>query len=259
MKGSRAGFTLAEVLLASVLMGLVVLAVYSLYDGSHRLGESARASGDMILQSQFAFRRIDADLRASWISSLDDELKKSARNRMNAGVASAVTAAGADPAAQAELTAFEGQSGEHAQGPDDYVEFLSAAGGGLGEARGDLVRVRYYLVRDEQFPHRSVLVRDARPFMTPRLGGTDRALPEDEMRVLARGVVGLQIRYRRDSQWLDDWSSAQQNDQWPTAVDVELTLKSAGGHVRKFRSKTYLRVPTEYDAPAGEETTESGQ
>lgn len=247
----RAGFTLVEVLLAGLLMGIVVLATFTLYSGTAKLGERSREGGDMLLQSQFAFRRMESDLRAAWVSTFDDELKESMKKRMNAGLASAVTSSTVDPEQAKKDLAFTGQSGTHPQGDDDYLELICAAGSALGETKGDLVRARYYILRDGEFPHRSCLVRDARPFMTPRLGGTDRAIPEDEVRVIARGVVGLKCRYRRGTggEKRSDWDSAQQNGQWPTVVEVDLTFQTAKGVQQKFETKAYLRVPAEFEDP----------
>lgn len=255
---NRKGFTLIEVLLATVLMGIVILASFGLYEGTTRLKQSAEASGDMVLQAQFAFRSIEADLRSAWISTLDDDLREATIGRMNAGLMSTVMAGTGEDEANEELL-FVGQSGEAAVGeltlPDDYLELITAAGRVAGEARGDLVRARYYIERDEEQPHRSRLIRTGRPFMAPRLGGTDRLLTEsDEYTVVATGAVGFDCAYMRTTEWRDDWNSDKEKDgKWPVAVDIALTFQSPTGLKKTFHSKVYLRVPTEFEPPDEDE------
>lgn len=252
----RRGFTLLEVLLAMLLMGLVILACFSLYSSTAALQEETAESGEMMLQAQFAFRTFESDIRSAWVTQLDDEMKKSIQQRMDAGVMGAVAAANQEETETEEDNGqlFVGEDGTHELGADDYVELITAAGNALGEAKGDLVRARYYLMRNEEFPWRSELVRTSHPFLAPRLGGTDRSPGDDEFRVVARGVVGFDCRYKRVTEWRDAWNS-QQEGKWPVAVDVEITLQSKNGRQKTFSTQIYLRVPTEYE-PATEEETE---
>lgn len=248
------GFTLLEVLLAMLLMGLVILAGFSLYSSTARLQEETAESGEMMLQAQFAFRALETDVRSAWITQLDDDMKKSIQQRMDAGVLGAVAAANQEETETEEDDGqiFVGEDGAHEFGADDYMELITAAGNALGEAKGDLVRARYYVMRNEEFPWRSELVRTSHPFLAPRLGGTDRSPGDDEFRVVARGVVGFDVRYKRVTEWRDDWNS-QQEGQWPVAVDVEITLQSKKGRQKTFSTQVYLRVPTEYAPPTEEE------
>jgi prepilin-type N-terminal cleavage/methylation domain-containing protein len=244
----RRGFTLVEVVLATVLMVTVVLAAYGLYDATHRLQRQAQASGDTALQAQFAFRHLEADLRAAWVGTLDDQMRRSTTARMNAGLASAVMQAMTESQQQAQQVDLVGEPGTRAVGPDsfrdDYLELTTAAGNAVSPARGDLVRARYFVVRDDQQPRRSMLVRTARPLTATRLGSADRLPAPDEYTVMARGVVGFECGYRAGSIWTDGWDTSVEGG-WPQAVEVTLVLEAESGQRRQFRTEVPLRVPSE--------------
>jgi type II secretion system protein J len=127
-----------------------------------------------------------------------------------------------------------GRNGTQNGQPSDFVTFVFS---GHISARAnapetDLSRVLYALEGTR-------LLRFARPnlYAVP--------LPVIEQVEMARGVVGLNIRYydQQQSAWMDEWDGRVRST-LPPAVMIELTLSNARGEPRTFTEWVTIPVQT---------------
>lgn len=220
------GFTLLELLLSIILFSVIALAAFLLYDTNARLQDQAEGAAARVTSAQSAMRAIERDLRGSWVAS---DL--------------------ADQKAKLIFMALDGESDEDADDTLDFISSTSALGATLG---GDLVRVQYYIERDEENPEKSRLIRVSRPLMAEREGGTNRLPAGEAATEVASGVVGFDLQSATSSQYKAEWDSTR-DGKWPDIVRVTVTtIAREGGKLKTstYSTKVALRLIRDMAAAA---------
>jgi type II secretion system protein J len=183
------GFTLIEVLTASVAFALMLAAVYGVFSRATRLRENASA------------RTQEARLQARAVAMLRDDLRHGLVTGGRLG-------AGLEGSAQSSASRFPG-----------YLRFTTTTGRNLPDAmQGDIQEVEYYIEEDRAGTNGAggVLVRT-----------TDRNLlasvrETTHKDVLLSGVQSMEVAFLDGLNWIDSWELAQDDNRLPDAVRVRL-------------------------------------
>lgn len=208
------GFTLLEVLVAVVILGIVLLTVYGTVSRTISTKEYAEERAQLASVGREAVLRIGDEIEAAL-----------------------------SPATWPGVV-FQGVSSGEA---DDQVRFALSVDppfgpiGALGASGGEVL-VTYGLDFPEGNPPRFALRRDQVPLRA--LVGLDEeevAEQEEELAfsvLLAQNVAGLRFRYLdgESRQWLEEWDSTREEflGRLPLAVEVALYLYDGAGNIHEF-------------------------
>ena len=227
------GFTLIELLLSTILFSIVALAAFMLYDTTARLQNQAEGAATRVTSAQGAIRSLERDLRGSWVAS-------------NV----------ADQKTRLIFVALDGTSGDDA---DDTLDFISSTSALNATVGGDLVRVQYYIERDNENPEKSKLIRLTQPLQAERQGGTNRLPAGDLAKEIASGVVGFDIQAATSSAYKNEWDSTR-DGKWPDIVRMTVTTAAReGGQIKlaSYSTKVALRLVREMTAATSAGSTGS--
>lgn len=187
------GFTLLEVILASLVTAIISAALF----GSMSVAFKARDSAARQLADK-------ADTRAAIDTIRRDLLAIPQPTGLTAGPMVGIDSfigSGAD----ADYLAYSTAGGTRALDEDEL---------GTG-----LEQVVLFLTEDPDDPALNLLIRSS----TRNALGT--TTPEPTQQVLARRVVSMSLRYYDGSSWLDEWDSADLDNDLPLAVELALVLR----------------------------------
>ena len=219
----RSGFTLLEMVVATVIFMAVIAGAYALFDGSRRLAERAEFRTTMLQTARAALRAVEADLRGALMSGT------------------------------AYDTGFVGVDGGSSKEPLDRLDLISVTAptaepttDGYRDAtrarRSDLSKVAYWIEPDETKKAHG-LVRERLGTMLPP---ESRQRREEDVETVSAEVVGLNLRYY-DGQWRDAWDSTQQR-KMPRAVEIAVHVRGewkGEAVVETHTSRVYLPVAAE--------------
>jgi len=189
--GRRKAFTLLEVLLAAAMSAVLAGVLYATLHTAFRARSQAE---DQVAD----FRR--AELVAEFICS---ELRSAVvPNGILAGT-------------------FYGEDATGPAGPDsDSVEFYRAAGATDQEVgQGDIMMVELLCEPSSGGSGMDLVRRVRRNLLAP----TFYDLPNQ---VLARGVMGFNLRYFDGLVWTDSWDSSTMDNSLPLAIEVDVLVAS---------------------------------
>lgn len=191
----RAGFTLLEVILATMVTALVAAALFASLSIALRTKHAA--------EDQLAGR---AQLRSAIDAVRRDLLAVPPPTGLLAG----------------PMVGVDSFTGTGASG--DYLAYStpSTDAGTTTDAQAaaaDYEQVVLFLTEDPDDAGYYMLVRAAsrNPLVTTEQPGTQR--------VLARRIVSMDLRYYDGSSWFDAWDSAQREDELPLAVELVLVVQ----------------------------------
>jgi type II secretion system protein J len=183
------GFTLIEVLAASVAFALMLAAVYGVFSRATRLRENA------------SNRTQEARLQARAVATLRDDLRHGL-------VTGGRLATGLKGSAQSPASRFPG-----------YLRFTTTTGRNLPDAmQGDIQEVEYYIEEDRSGTNGvgGVLVRTT----DRNLLGSVRATTHED--VLLSGVRAIEVAFLDGLNWIDSWEVTEDDNRVPDAVRVRL-------------------------------------
>ncbi len=187
------GFTLIEVLVASTISAVLIVALYAVFHGALNLRESA-------------FERLDDALPRSYVSqTLRRDL------------------AAMTPPAGIMAGALLGESNEDNARRADTLEFYTASAAvGDNEPWGDIQKVEYRLAEDN-----SSDAGEGRDFVRAvtrnLLASTVEEPPEE---ALLSGVESLEFSYYDGEIWEESWDSTTRENEAPLAVRVRIDFAS---------------------------------
>lgn len=186
MSTNRHGFTLVEVLLASMLSTLVITGAFFSLSVMLKAFSARQGSGQATETAALIFERIRQDLESVYLSPNSD------------------------------MTRFVGMDEQSEQFDADNLTFVSMVNDptALGQGTSDLAEVQYYIDLDDSTPERGLLRRfDATPDQDPFTGGT--------VALLGPRVVMLNITYFDGQLWMPEWDS---ESAIPQAINVQIGL-----------------------------------
>jgi len=200
--GARRGFTLIEVLVATVIFSVLVGALYSVFYGTLRLRENA-------------YEVTEARLPITYIAGL---IKRDLKNM----VAPVGLLAGP----------MVGENVEEGKHRLDRLEFHTASGiVNDKDPWGDIQKVEYYL---EQPPQSGESEGNdfVRALTRNLLASTTEEPPEQR---LLSGVQSLKFTYYDGEYWEDVWDSTTQENEMPVAVKVRIEFMPREENEREMR------------------------
>jgi len=206
----RRGFTLMEVLVALLVLGILLTTVYGAVSRTIRSKEHAESAAKVASVGREAVLHVADEMEASLLPA-----------RVPAAVFQGVGAGG---------------SGQFL----DQVRFAISSRppfGPIGSGTGGRVLVTYYLAEQEGAAQTYLLVRSERPL--PKPGDDPEAAPEEIRTLVVDNVAGLRLRYLDgdSGQWNDNWDSTAPGDlenRLPIAVEIALYLYDDAGNLHDF-------------------------
>ena len=224
----KGGFTLLELIVATVIFSIVIAAAYTLLDSARSLTTRAELRAQLFQSARIALQAIEDDFRGA--------------------VMPVVPPSSASPT---DLS-FIGTNGGSDKEALDRVEFVSVSRhtaapydvNVVDVVRGiDLARLSYWIEQDTTKKAHG-LVRERPRELYPPTGPVHR---EEDVTEIAQDVVFLNLRYYDSGQWLDTWDSSQVR-KLPKAIEVTVTVRGEwhGEEVLEpFTTRIYLPVAAE--------------
>jgi type II secretory pathway component PulJ len=198
-----AGFTLIEILAASMAFMLLLTAVYALFSRATHLRDSATV------------RIQEAQHQTRAVALLRDDLR-------HALVTGGLLAAELKGSVQSPVSRFPG-----------YLRLTTTTGQNLTNALfGDVQEVEYYVVEDPLGTNRTagLLVRAVdRNLLAPVRDVT-------RLETLLDGVQSLEIAFLEGQNWIDTWEFTEADPRLPDAIRVRLRLLDNQTHSRAGRA-----------------------
>lgn len=183
------GFTLLELLIAIALMDVIALTLYS----SMYIGFRAKENSNALLKPHQTVTPVFEIMREDFSNVL-------APDGILAGL-------------------FEGADvpWENRQDSDTLSFFNAGYFPGEGELASNIIKVQYALA-DDLIRKQVVLKR----YTTKNLLSPRTLEPSEE--IICRGLSGFDVKYYDGSVWLEEWDSAENDNQLPLGVQVTLSL-----------------------------------
>jgi general secretion pathway protein J len=217
----RNGFTLLELVVATIIFTVVVAAAYALFESSRGVSSRAEARATLFQAARAALRAVEDDVR------------------------------GAVQSGSVFDTGLIGTNAGSADAPADRLELVSVnsqpfrTGTDVPEPRIDLSRVTYSI--DESTATAATgLVRERHATLTALEQPAGR---DEDVEEISVDVTGVNFRYY-DTEWKDEWDSTSLG-KLPKAVEVTVTVKGewrGKAITEKFMSRFYLPVGAETPA-----------
>jgi len=230
----RNGFTLLELIVATVIFSIVIAAAYSLLDSAQSMTSRAELRTQLFQSARVALQAIEDDFRGA--------------------VMPAVPPTSASP----NDLSFIGTTGGSDKEPLDRLEFVSVSRhtaapydvNVLDVVRGsDVAKLSYWVEQDTSRKAHG-LVRERPIELSPVSGFVHR---EEDVIEISRDVAFLNLRYYDSGEWRDTWDSTQLR-KLPKAIEVTVYIRGDwhGEEVLEpFTTRFYL--------PIGAETPERQQ
>ncbi len=215
------GFTLLEVIVATIIFSLVVAAAYSLLDSARSLSDRTERVAAMQQEARTVLDTLRSDLQGTY-----------------------------GTAGKEFTTDFVGTQGGTAETPEDKLEMVAVNGWTLRSTtpETDLAQTTYSIYKwtDNKGQHQK-LVRKKERRLTP----VDAQAQEKEgMEDIGAHVTHVRFRYYDGSSWADSWDS-RQSYKLPRAMEVTITLTQTWKEeevTEKFSDKIYLPLAAETPA-----------
>jgi|GEM_PF-3261436 len=229
---NRKGFTLLELIVATVIFSIVIAAAYTLLDSARNLTTRAELRAQLFQSARVALQAVEDDFRGAVMPV-------------------------APPSSSSPTTdlSFIGTSSGSEKEPLDRLEFVSISRHTAGQydvnavdvVRGiDMAKLTYYVEQDTTRKAHG-LVRERPVELNPVSGPVRR---EEDVTEIARDVVFLNLRYYDSGEWRDTWDSSQLR-KLPKAIEVTVIVKG------EWRGEDVLEpFTTRFYLPVGAETPE---
>jgi prepilin-type N-terminal cleavage/methylation domain-containing protein len=222
----RKGFTLLELIVATLIFTVVISAAYSLFASARGLTVSAEARAELFQTARAAIQAIEDDVRGAVMSG----------SAFDTGFVGTDVGSPTEPLDTIDLVAVNTHAMNLAQ---DQTALISA---NPIDRKIDLSRVSYWIEPGNGAYKARGLVRQRQKLLTsPTL-----VVPSDDtVEEVSADVIFLNFRYYDyKTGWQDSWDSTQVN-YLPQAVEVTVYVKGQDRGqdlVEKFTSRFYLAV-----------------
>ncbi len=202
------GFTLVEILVATLILATVLTTIYAAYTGTFKLEKNVRSSDDIYGMARTAFSRMTEDIEC-------------ARGYKNS---------------------FKFVSGEF--GTEDFMElsFLSSSHLNFGDERSSgIAMIRYYIIKDTDGDNYSLKRMD-------ELYRGEAIESEDRGYILCTGLRSLAYTfYDRNGTESDSWDSesplTSQSSKLPSVVLIKMNFTDPGDTDNPYRFMTKISLP----------------
>jgi type II secretion system protein J len=218
-------FTLMELILAMALMSLVAGSLYASLSIGFKARRSSESAVEPVRKAEIVMELLSQDIEAAL------------------------------PPTGILAGAFDGIDEKDSAGSDcDTLSFYSSANEPEGgEIACDIRKIEFALVTISDTNERVLVRRITTNLLAPKV-------PEPKEEILCRGVMSFNLRYFDDSDWLDNWDSANQGNLLPQAVEVTLEVERQEKDVSAesgYQSTRVFLIPC--STPASQEGTQTNQ
>jgi len=227
----RKGFTLLELIVATVIFTIVIAAAYSLLDSARSLTTRAELRAQLFQSARVALQAVEDDFRGAVMPVVPPT--SSTPNDLS----------------------FIGTSVGSEKEPLDRLEFVSVSRhtaapydvNVVDVVRGsDVARISYWIEPDTMKKAHG-LVRERPVELNPVSGPVHR---EEDVTEISRDVAFLNLRYYDSGEWRDTWDSSQVR-KLPKAIEVTVHIRG------EWRGEEVLEpFTTRFYLPVGAETPE---
>jgi len=207
----RAGFTLLEVMVALLVLGLLTSTIFAIFSTTLDSKARVEAYNAMYQTSRQVLDRAHRELGLAFLS----------------------------PVKQLNPTAFVGLDAEQDGYPLDGISFTSLAHVPMGvdNRESEESEISYFIVEDSSTEKRMLMRReDASLDQDPLEGGVSYEMAPE--------VRGLNVRYWDGGSWLDAWGSREgdQAGKLPQAVELTLVLTGVDNEDAVFQDRVVLKL-----------------
>lgn len=236
---AETGFTLIEVLLVSVLIGLMAVIIFATWNSVARAKQAIDNERQSIRAAQYVITRITKELAGYATESLTTGDEGGSQSTGTLGESAGL--AGATPLGTPAVSYLLGTDKTADRGSADSLRFISSTAGQaqLGTfANFGLVEIEYRLEKPKgefgsalEANDEYVLVREETPAAVD-----NKDLREKKKFVfpLAEHVTSLNFRYFDGALWKDAWGEGIHNV--PEAIEISLSLKTPTGATATYRT-----------------------
>lgn len=207
MARKYSGFTLIEVLLAVVILAIVMSIIYSSLFGSIDAMDATRKKMDVYQRAQLVFTLISQDFEGAYHSDVTS------------------------------WYSFTGENHERNDYPNDSVSFISTTFKRMSKDTPgtDLCEIGYYLVFPDSESETGKLFRrtDSTPDKETDKGGISWEILDE--------VVGFNVEYFNQTEWVDVWKTTGINMLLPKAVKITLIFRLNDG--TDFKISDFVSLP----------------
>lgn len=215
MKNGK-GFTLLEILVATVILVVVLMIGYRVFSTSYSALQRVDPDKDVYHTARVILDRMADEIQSAYYRP------------------------------DLAYTGFVGESDEKKEAPWDSLVFSSMANfywiervEGINES--NFLKISYYLVEDEEEGYERRLLRQQDPAFGPFEEAYERTGSEDRgAHWLTEDIWGFDLKYFDGTEWVDDWNS-EDREKLPRAVEIKLILETVGGKRVPF----YAVIPIE--------------
>ncbi|NIQ38326.1 MAG: prepilin-type N-terminal cleavage/methylation domain-containing protein [Proteobacteria bacterium] len=210
----RAGFTLVEIVVATVILAVVLTIAYRVFSVSYAGLRQIAPERDLFHTARVILDRMADEIQSAYYRP---------------GLA---------------YTGFVGENDEKDDAPWDTLTFSTMANfywikSTEGIRQSDFLKISYSLVEEEEEEKERRLIRRQDPAFGPFEEYSEGIDSEDRgFNRLTDDVWGIDFRYFTGEEWVEDWNSGEQ-EKLPRAVEIELILETVGGKLIPF----YAVVP----------------
>jgi len=210
------GFTLAEILVAIVILAIVMTIVYRVFSASYSALRQVSPEKDPFHTARVILDRMADEIQSAYYKP------------------------------DLQYTGFVGENDEKEEAPWDAVTFSAMANFYWierveGIRQSDFLKISYHLVENEDEPEERRLIRRQDPAFGPfeeefEMVGS----PERGVHQLTDRVWGIDVRYFDGSDWVEEWNAGER-ERLPQAVQIKLILRADRG----VRLPFYAVIPIE--------------
>jgi len=259
---SKSGFTLVEIMVATVISLLIISSVYAAFRSSLTAYERNQTKVIMLQKCRMALDRMARDFNTLYYEENDEELTilvqdyADSETSMDKDMVSFVAIV--NPNITKYLQSQESNTSNNASDNGDTTE---------NTLPSDLARVTYFIGQSPEDQNVQSLMRvevtnlDTQE-LQDLLSEIQSTSPSDEMQemlrtsILVDNVGGFNVRYFDGTDWVDTWDMEEENG-LPKAVELTLTVTDPNNKEKALTQAVVVYLP--FSASQTQQTTGSNQ
>jgi prepilin-type N-terminal cleavage/methylation domain-containing protein len=258
LRYSKSGFTLVEIMVATVISLLIISSVYAAFRSSLTAYERNQTKVIMLQKCRMALDRMARDFNNLYYEENDEELTVLVQDYADGETSMDKDMVSFVAIVNPKLTAYLQAQEANASNNEDTTE---------NTLPSDLARVAYFIGQSPENQNVQSLMRiEVTSLDTQELqdliSEIQSTSPSEEMQemlrtsVLVDNVSGFNVRYFDGTDWVDTWDM-EVDKVLPKAVELTLTIADANNTEKALTQAVVVYLP--FSASQTEQTAESNQ
>jgi prepilin-type N-terminal cleavage/methylation domain-containing protein len=258
LRYSKSGFTLVEIMVATVISLLIISSVYAAFRSSLTAYERNQTKVIMLQKCRMALDRMARDFNNLYYEENDEELTVLVQDYTDAETSMDKDMVSFVAIVNPKLTAYLQAQEANASNNEDTTE---------NTLPSDLARVAYFIGQNPENQNVQSLMRiEVTSLDTQELqdliSEIQSTSPSDETQemlrtsILVDNVGGFNVRYFDGTDWVDTWDMEQEKA-LPKAVELTLTIADANNKEKALTQAVVVYLP--FSASQTQQTTGSNQ